>query len=102
MQQKIIDAMVESGASAEDVAKSVVQLKLLEAIGEAPEKMAKELLGGIRNGDEITREKLEAILSGGGIGAEAAFRAALLQKVSHTTHFKYYISNKKCYNISSV
>ena len=41
MQQKIIDAMVESGASAEDVAKSVVQLKLLEAIGEAPEKMAK-------------------------------------------------------------
>ena len=41
MQQRIIDAMVESGASAEDVAKSVVQLKLLEAIGEAPEKMAK-------------------------------------------------------------
>ena len=35
--------MVESGASAEDVAKSVVQLKLLEAIGEAPEKMAKGL-----------------------------------------------------------
>ena len=102
MQQKIIDAMVESGASAEDVAKSVVQLKLLEAIGEAPEKMAKELLGAIRNGDEITREKLEAILSGGGIGAEAAFRAALLQKVSHATYFKYYISNKKCYNISSV
>ena len=83
MQQKIIDAMVESGASAEDVAKSVVQLKLLEAIGEAPEKMAKELLGAIRNGDEMTREKLEAILSGGGIGVEAAFRAALLQKVSH-------------------
>ena len=102
MQQKIIDAMVESGASAEDVAKSVVQLKLLEAIGEAPEKMAKELLGAIRNGDEITREKLEAILSGGGIGAEAAFRAALLQKVSHATYFNYYISNKKCYNISSV
>ena len=43
MQQRIIDAMVESGASAEDVAKSVVQLKLLEAIGEAPEKMAKGL-----------------------------------------------------------
>ena len=84
------------------MAKSVVQLKLLEAIGEAPEKMAKELLGAIRNGDEISREKLEAILSGGGIGAEAAFRAALLQKVSHATHFKYYISNKKCYNISSV
>ena len=123
--------MVESGASAEDVAKSVVQLKLLEAIGEAPEKMAKglftydifhplapclcstslsnisqllrilayilgskdviyeyppkELLGAIRNGDEISREKLEAILSGGGINAEAAFRAALLQKVSHAT-----------------
>ena len=45
----------------------------------------KELLGAIRNGDEISREKLEAILSGGGIGAEAAFRAALLQKVNHAT-----------------
>ena len=48
----------------------------------------KELLGAIRNGDEISREKLEAILSGGGINAEAAFRAALLQKVSHATYIK--------------
>jgi ribosomal protein L12E/L44/L45/RPP1/RPP2 len=80
MQQQIIDAMVESGASAEDVAKAVVKLKLLEAIGSAPEKMAKELLAAIRAGDEISRDKLESILQGGGIDADAAAMSALLQK----------------------
>ncbi len=80
MQQQIIDAMVESGASAEDVAKAVVKLKLLEAIGDAPDKMAKDLLGAIRAGDEVSRDKLESILQSGGITPEAAVKAALLQK----------------------
>ena len=72
--------MVESGASPEDIAKVMVQQKLLEAIGKSPEEMSKALLKSLRSGEDISKDELLQILQSGGIDVETGAKVVTFQK----------------------
>ena len=48
VQERVISAMVEAGASPEDIAQVLVQQQLLGAIGKSPDQMSKALLKQLR------------------------------------------------------
>ena len=62
IQELVLQAMLESGASPEDIAKVMVEHKLLQAIGTSPEEMSKSILKQLRSGGKLTPESLETIL----------------------------------------
>ena len=80
LQQHVIDAMVESGATIEEVAKAMTRNKLLETIGDSSEKMAQGLLAALRSGEDISKEKLDAILAAGGLSTDTAAKLVMFQR----------------------
>ncbi len=62
IQELVLQAMLESGASPEDIAKVMVEQKLLQAIGTSPDEMAKSILKQLRSGGKMTPESLESVL----------------------------------------
>ena len=71
--------MVESGASAEDVAKAMAHHKVMQTVGNSAEKMAQNLLHLLRSGEEISPAALENILKSGGISIESAEKSLAFQ-----------------------
>ena len=72
--------MVESGASSEEIAHTIVQQNLLNAIGGSPDDMAKQLLSELRSGKDLTVESIEKILERAGISPGDAAKVLLFQK----------------------
>ena len=72
--------MVESGATAEEIAHTMVQQNLMNAIGGSPDDMAKQLLSELRSGRDITVQGIEKILQQAGIDPETASKVLLFQK----------------------
>ena len=54
--------MLESGATPEDIAKVMVEQKLLQAIGTSPDEMSKSILKQLRSGGKMTPESLASVL----------------------------------------
>ena len=65
VQERVISAMVEAGATPEEIAQVLVQQQLLEAIGKSPEQMSKSLLKHLRSGETISPEEILSILKSG-------------------------------------
>ena len=80
IQERVISAMVESGASPEDIAKVMVQQKLLEAVGKSPDDMAKGLLKHLRSGKQPSLKEVLAILKSGGLDPHTAAKVLVFQK----------------------
>ena len=80
VQERVINAMVEAGASPQEIAEVLVQQQLLEAIGKSPEEMSKTLLKHLRSGQSISPEELQSILQSGGLDPDSAAKAILVQK----------------------
>ena len=57
-----MQAMLESGATPEEIAKVMVEQKLLQAIGTSPEEMSKSILKQLRSGGKLTPQSLESII----------------------------------------
>merc|ERR1712083_268844 len=68
------------GASAEDIAKTVVQQNLMAAMGKSSQDLAKEFLAALRSGDDVDLKKIHALLAKGGIDADAAMKVLMFQK----------------------
>lgn len=62
IQELVLQAMLESGATPEEIAKVMVEQKLLQAIGASSEEMSKSILKQLRSGGKLTPESLESIL----------------------------------------
>ena len=80
IQKHVIEAMIESGASAEEIAETIVAQNLMNAIGVSPEEIAKQLLGDLRSGKDITSETVNEILSNSGIEPDTMSKVLLFQK----------------------
>lgn len=80
IQERVLQAMIEAGATPESIAKVMVHQKLLQVIGKSPEELSKVLLKQLRSGEEITLKDLNSLLSSGGISIEDAGKAVLFQK----------------------
>ena len=62
IQELVLQAMLESGATPEEIAKVMVEQKLLQAIGTSPDEMSKSILKQLRSGGKMTPESLESVL----------------------------------------
>jgi hypothetical protein len=62
IQEMVLQAMLESGATPEEIAKVMVEQKLLQAIGASPEDMSKSILKQLRSGGKLSPEALESVL----------------------------------------
>ena len=79
IQERVISAMVEAGATPEEIAEVLVQQQLLEAIGKSAENMSKSLLKQLRSG-ELSPEEVQQILQSGGLDPTSAAKSILVQK----------------------
>jgi hypothetical protein len=79
-QKLVIDAMVGSGATAEDVGKAIVQHSIMKSVGLPPEAAARQLLGAIRSGEDVSEDALAKALAGSGLSPEDTRKALIFQK----------------------
>ena len=80
IKERVLEAMIEAGASPEAIAKVMVQQEILNTIGKSPDDMAKVLLKQLRSGTDITLQDLTQLLKSGGITLEDAGKVTLMQK----------------------
>ena len=80
IKEKVLQSMIESGATPQAIAKVMVQQEILNAIGKTPDEMSKELLKQLRSGDEISLDDLDKLFKSGGISLEDAGNIILVQK----------------------
>ena len=80
VQERVISAMVEAGASPEEIAQVLVQQQLLGAIGKSPDQMSKALLKQLRSGESISPSDVQSILESGGLDPVTAAKSLLVQK----------------------
>ncbi len=76
----MIDSMIASGATIEEVGKALAHSGVLSAVGDSPESVARNLLGVMRSSEDVTAETLAKALERGGVDMEAAQKAVLFQK----------------------
>ncbi len=79
-QKLVIDAMISSGASIEEVSKALAHSSVLEAVGDSPDAVARSLLGAMRSCEDVTIDVLAKALGRGGVELESAQKALLFQK----------------------
>ena len=80
IKEKVLQSMIESGATPQAIAKVMVQQEILNAIGKSPDDMAKVLLKQLRSGNEVCLENIDKLLKSGGISMEDAGSIILVQK----------------------
>ena len=80
IQRHVIEAMIESGSSAEEIAQAIVAQNLMSAIGVNPDEIAKKLLNDLRSGKDITSESVEQVFVGAGIDPESVCKVLMFQK----------------------
>ena len=79
-QKLVIDAMISSGASIEEVSKTLAHSSVLDMVGDTPDAVARSLLGAMRSCEDVTIEVLAKALGRGGVDLESAQKALLFQK----------------------
>ena len=80
IKERVLQSMLEAGATPEAIAKVMVQQELLNVIGKSPEDLSKQLLKQLRSGEDISLEDLNSILKSGGMTIEDAGKVLVLQK----------------------
>ena len=80
IKERVLQAMIEAGASPEVIARVMVQQEILNTIGKSPDEMSKILLKQLRSGKDVSFDELAKLLKSGGISIEDAGKVTLLQK----------------------
>ena len=80
IKERVLQSMLEAGASPEAIAKVMVQQELLNVIGKSPEDLSKQLLKQLRSGEDISLDELNNTLKSGGMTIEEAAKVLVLQK----------------------
>ena len=80
VKERVLQSMLEAGATPEAIAKVMVQQELLQVIGKSPEDLSKQLLKQLRSGEDISLQELKKVLESGGMTIEDAGKVLVLQK----------------------